>query len=334
MKTKQDKKILMILTGGTFGMLDGEKALKPSAINGELILKIVPELNTLAQLEWLSIFDLDSSDISPKHWVNIGNNIRNNYHKYDGFVVIHGTDTMVYSATAVSFMMRATEKPIIFTGSQRPLSACRNDARKNLIDAIEYARRDINEVAICFNSRLIRGCRAKKISVTDYNAFESPNYPCLASSGVEIEVNKLVLKKQGAPEWSFDFDSSIVLIKVFPGLDSKIYENLVLSEKVKAIIIEGFGSGNIPELDTKWLSLIQNLKKLKKLVVITSQCNHGLVKLDSYENGLRALEAGAISCSDITSEACVVKIMFFLSKKFDYQELKKEMQHSYCGELN
>lgn len=332
----KQKNILMILTGGTFGMVEGtaKKVLKPSALNGDLILKMVPELCTLANLDWLSIFDLDSSDISPAHWINIGKNIKDKYDKYDGFVIIHGTDTMVYSSTAVSFMMGGTEKPVIFTGSQRPLSKCRNDARKNLIDAIEYARRDINEVAICFNSQLIRGCRAKKISVTNYNAFSSPNYPCLASSGVDIEVNERSLKKNKKPNWFFEFETGIVLIKIFPGLDANVYENLVFSKKTKAIIIEAFGSGNIPELDTKWLSVIKKLERLKKLVVITSQCNHGTVKLDSYENGIRALEAGAISCSDITSEACVVKTMFLLAKKLDYIDLKSEMKKSYCGELS
>jgi len=327
------KNILCILTGGTFGMTIGKPALKPSKVSGEYILNLVPELDSLANIKWISVFDLDSSNLDQRHWINIANTIKKNYNIYDGFVIIHGTDTMVYTSTAISFMIKNTEKPIIFTGSQRPLSAARNDARKNLIDAVEFAIRDIPEVAISFNSKLIRANRAKKISISDYDAFISPNYPCLASSGVDININKPVLIKKGQPNWNLNFDKSIALIKIYPGLDADIYSNALIDEKVKAVIIEGFGSGNIPELDEKWLNLIKKLRAQDNVVLISSQCLHGIVDLSKYENGINALNSGAISAGDITTEALIVKLMFLLANEKSYNKMKIKLQNSYCGEL-
>jgi len=328
------KNILCILTGGTFSMTSGDPALKPSSLDGKFILNLVPELKNLANIEWISVFDLDSSNLDQSHWINIAKTIKTTYNTYDGFIVVHGTDTMVYTSTAVSFMMKNTDKPIIFTGSQRPLNFPRNDARKNFIDAIEYATRDIPEVAIAFNSKLIRANRAKKISITDYDAFTSPNYPSLASSGVDISINDLVIRKKAKPEWNLNFDKSIALIKIFPGLSADIYFNALIDEKVKAVVIEGFGSGNIPELDEKWLNLIKKLRKQDNLVLITSQCQHGTVDLSLYENGIKALNAGAISAGDITTEAAIVKLMFLLASEKNYDNIKLKMQNPYCGELS
>jgi L-asparaginase len=329
------KKILMILTGGTFGMAEGlsQAPLKPVDVDGKHILKVVPEVEELADIEWVSIFNLDSSDISPKHWENIGKTIKDNYSKYDGFVIIHGTDTMVYTATATSYMMRGTQKPVIFTGSQRPLSKIRSDARDNLISSVEFATCDIPEVAIAFGSELFRGNRAKKISIEDYNAFKSYNYPMLAKVGVTLEIRTNLLKTKEAPVWEFGFDTRIALLKVFPGMTADLLRESLTSGKVKGLILEGFGSGNLPEIDESWLDLIGDLKKLMVPTVITSQCPQGVVNLNAYENGLKAIHKGAISCGNITTEAAVVKLMFALDRKKYYNDIVDFMRTSYCGEM-
>jgi L-asparaginase len=329
------KKILMILTGGTFGMAEGlsQAPLKPAEVDGNHILKVVPEVEELADLEWVSIFNLDSSDISPTHWENIGKTIKDNYKKYDGFVVIHGTDTMVYSAAATSYMMKGTQKPVIFTGSQRPLSKIRSDARDNLISSVEFATCEIPEVAIAFGSELFRGNRAKKISIEDYNAFKSYNYPILAKVGVTLEIRTALLRTEEEPNWEFGFDTRIALLKVFPGMTADLLRESLTGGKVKGLILEGFGSGNLPEIDESWLRLISDLKKLMVPTVITSQCPQGIVNLNAYENGLKAIHKGAISCGNITTEAAVVKLMFALKRKKYYNDIVDFMRTGYCGEM-
>ncbi len=329
------KKVLIILTGGTFGMAEGagNVSLKPSDVDGRYITSAVPEIKKLADIEWVSIFNLDSSDISPKHWENIGNTIKDNYSKYDGFVVIHGTDTMVYTATATSFMMKSTEKPIIFTGSQRPLSKAGSDAKSNLIDAVKFATRGVPEVAISFGGELLRGNRAKKMSIEDENAFRTYNYPVLAKSGVLPKIKKKLLRPSEAPTWEFGFDTNIALLKVFPGMTADLLRESLTSGKVKGLILEGFGSGNLPEFDETWLDLIDDLRKLMIPTMITSQCPHGFVNLRTYENGLKAIHKGAISCGNITTEAAVVKLMFALNRKKYYNDIVDFMRQSYCGEM-
>ena len=329
------KKILIILTGGTFGMAEGagNTSLKPSDVDGKYIINAVPEIKKMADIEWVSIFNLDSSDISPKHWENIGRIIKNSYHNYDGFVVIHGTDTMVYTATATSFMMKSTEKPVIFTGSQRPLSKAGSDAKVNLIDAVKFAIRDIPEVAISFGGELLRGNCAKKMSIEDENAFRSYNHPALAKSGVLPKIKKKLLRPSKAPEWEFGFDTNIALLKVFPGMTADLLRESLTGGKVKGLILEGFGSGNLPEFDETWLDLIADLRKLMVPTMITSQCPHGFVNLKAYENGLKAIHKGAISCGNITTEAAVVKLMFALNRKKYYNDIVDFMRQSYCGEM-
>jgi len=329
------KKILMILTGGTFGMAEGptNAPMKPANVDGKHILKVVPEIQELADIEWVSIFNLDSSDISPKHWENIGKTLKNNYSKYDGFVIIHGTDTMVYSATATGFMMKGTEKPVVFTGSQRPLSKIRSDARDNLINAVEFATCGIPEIAIAFGSQLFRGSRAKKVSIEDYSAFSSYNYPTLAKVGVTMELKENLFRKKESPTWLFGFDTNIVLLKVFPGMTADLLRESLTGGKVKALILEGFGSGNLPEIDESWLNLIGDLRKLMVPTIVTSQCPQGVVNLNAYENGLKAIHKGAISCGNITTEAAVVKLMFALKRKKYYNDIVDFMRTSYCGEM-
>lgn len=331
----KNKRILLILTGGTFGMKEGtsSNALGPGAVDGDYILKSVPEVKQLADLEWVSICNLDSSDISSAHWENIGKTIQDNYPKYDGFVVIHGTDTMSYSATALSFIMKGTEKPVIFTGSQRPLAKIRSDARENFINAIEFSTQNIPELCISFGSELFRSNRARKTSVDNYRAFRSYNFPSLATVGVNLELKKDLLRKSMKPEWTYGFDTGIILLKIFPGLDADVLHASLTDGKYRGVILQAFGAGNLPKFDRSWLSLVMDLTKKGIPTIITSQCNQGFVDLSAYENGQKAMESGAISCNDITTEACVVKLMFGLNHYKKYEDLINFMKKDYCGEM-
>ena len=329
------KKILLILTGGTFGMAEGpkENVLTTTGLDGKNIIDAVPEVKQLADLDWVSIFNLDSSDVSPTHWENIANTIKDKYADYDGFVVIHGTDTMVYSATAISFIMKHTEKPVIFTGSQRPLSKIRTDARDNFINSVEFATMDIPEVAICFGDELLRGNRSKKISIDEYKAFKTYNYPTLAKVGVNIELRNMHFRKAQTPEWNFGFNTNIALLKIFPGMSADLLKDSLISGRVKGVILEGFGSGNLPEFDESWLNLIAELKKLMVPTVITSQCPQGMVNLKAYEHGIKAVHKGAISCGGITTESAVVKLMFALERCEYYNDIVDFMRKNYCDEM-
>ncbi len=330
------KKILLILTGGTFGMKEGMSSsiLGPGAVDGQYILDTVPEVKQLADVEWVSICDLDSSDISCEHWENIGKTVQNNYSSYDGFVIIHGTDTMSYSATATSFIMKDTEKPIIFTGSQRPLAKIRTDARENFINAVEYATQDIPEISISFGSELFRANRARKTSIDNFRAFRSYNFSPLATVGVKIEKRKDLFRKKAKPKWIYGFDPSVILLKIFPGMDVDILHDSLTGGHVRGLILQAFGAGNLPKFDRSWLELVSTLTKKGIPTVITSQCNQGTVDLSAYENGQKAMESGAISCKDITTEACVVKLMFGLDHYKKYDELVAFMQNDYCGEMS
>jgi L-asparaginase len=334
--TKKKKKVLLILTGGTFGMSEGlpVKSLKPIALDGNLVLEAVPEIAEFADIDWVSIFNLDSSDISPRHWENIGKTISDYYRHYDGFVIIHGTDTMVYSATATSFMMKGSHKPVVFTGSQRPLKKIRTDAKSNLINAVEFATYDIPEVTIAFNNKLLRGNRAKKVSIENYDAFFSYNFPPLGTVGLNVEVRYDLLRDSSKPSWRLGFDARIALIKLYPGMKASLLKQSLLGGEVKGVILEGFGSGHIPEFDESWLNLISELKDNGIPTIITSQCPHGFVDLSRYDNGAKALKVGAISCGDITSEAAVVKLMFAMDLFNSYDEAIDFMTKNYCGELS
>ena len=330
------KKILIILTGGTFGMAAKKEAeeLSPSPLDGEWIIRLVPELKDLAHVDWISILNIDSSDMSPSHWEAIARTIQGKYDNYDGFVVIHGTDTMVYSATALSFIMQKTKKPVIFTGSQKPLKSIRTDARNNLIGAVELARLNIPEIAIFFNNTLLRANRTTKVSTEDYEAFFSYNYPPLAKIGVKVHLKENRFEDYGEPTWKFGFDTGIIAFKMFPGFDANLLESIRENKKVKGIIIEAFGAGNIPDLDYNWLDFIAKTKEEQKIVIVRSQCQHGQVDLNLYANGKKALQMGAIASKDMTTETSIVKLMFALYHKKSYNELVNFITQVYCGEMS
>lgn len=326
------KKILILQTGGTIGMVKSatDQALRP-APSGRDFLNLIPELAKLAKVVVQPVDNIDSSNVTPRHWEKWLGVFKKNYALFDGFVVTHGTDTMTYTASAFSFALGKTEKPVVFTGSQRPLGYIRSDATVNIINSVETAVRGPKQVTLCFGNQLLSAVRSTKFSSTDYVAFESFNSPHLAEIGVDY-VPRWEAAPGGKPSWKNTFNEKVFCFKIFPGISQEILHNTIHMNACEGLVLEAYGSGNIPLITDSVIQMIQDAKKLKKTVAIVSQCPHGRVDLTKYEGGRKALNAGAVSAGDMTSEATVVKLMHGLGMKLEYNELKRYMQRNICGE--
>lgn len=304
----------------------------------------VPELKSFGyNLETITFSPLiDSSDVMPEFWVKLAGVIEDNYDKYDGFIVLHGTDTMAYTASALSFMLENLQKPVIFTGSQLPIGTLRTDGKENLITAIEIAaaRKDdqslVPEVALYFENRLYRGNRTTKVSSEHFNAFSSPNYPELAEIGINIKYNhgairyptiykELKVQKK--------IDPNIGVLKIYPGLKKEVAQDIIFSKNIKAVILETYGAGNAPT--TEWLyNLIQDALKHNIIILNVTQCMVGQVDMTKYENGKQLLNAGVLSGYDITFEAAVTKLMYLLGQYPEPSEVRKCLNRSLRGEID
>ncbi len=306
--------------------------LNPEAWSGTLVDR-VPELQELAEIQTFPLFFEDSSDLNSLHWKELALCIQSNYEKYDGFVILHGTDTMAYTASALSFALMNLAKPVVLTGSQVPLSSIRSDARRNLINSVEMATTDLQEVAICFNDHVYRGNRATKLSIGDFDAFGSPNFPLLAEIGLNIELN--VEAKKLLPSFHVQpkFDNSLLVLTVFPSLNTDFLMRLDLS-KLKALIVRSFGSGNFPmKGEFNLLPFLEKCAEHNVIVVFVSQADYDAVNLSKYPAGRKALEAGAISGADMTLEAALTKMMWLLGNYEDIEVIKKLYQKDLAGEL-
>jgi len=329
------KKILLIHTGGTFGMmpLQPSQALAPADI-ADLILKYLPDIQTLADIDFDVAFNIDSSNIQIDHWQILGHLIQKNYQKYDGFVIIHGTDAMVYTAAALSFMLHGLDKPVILTGSQRPLALIRSDARSNLISSIELATHDIPEVGIFFGTHLYRGNRTVKISSTSYEAFASPNTEVLAQIGLDITLSKNLLPRGESLQYRDSFDDRVICFRFHPGLSPDYCQHFIDSP-VQGFVLEALGVGNLPILKNSFIPWIKKVTAAGKIVVIASQSPYGRVDLSRYECGDQIKQAGGIPAADMTTACCLVKLMFLLGKfPLDIQKVREEFQSPLAGELS
>lgn len=340
---KSDCKLLLIYTGGTLGMLAREKEGSMEALNFEEILEFIPELKKLNCEISISALEkpIDSSDMNPSYWILFGEQIYKHYNDYDGFVIIHGTDTMAYTAAALSFMFENLDKPIILTGSQMPLGLNRSDARNNLITSLEIAglkrkaKPLITEVCVFFNNLLLRGTRAKKIESDHFDAFHSENYPELAETGVEIEVHEHYLWKtlnDGQLKFRNKFSSDVINWKIFPGMRIGGISDVFLNAGFKGIIIETFGSGNAPT-NKKFLDEIKKLINEGVYIYNVSQCLGGSVKQGRYATSKKLDDFGVISGKDITSEAAIVKMMYILENFEDEGDIRHLLESSLRGEL-
>lgn len=329
------KKILLIQTGGTIAMdiSEGQKATLDPEKWTELMFQAIPELSEIAQIKTERLFFEDSSDINLEHWGKLAEFIQQQYEQYEGFVILHGTDTMAYTASALSFALQNLDKPVILTGSQVPMSNIRSDARRNLINAIEMATMPLPEVAICFNDFVYRGNRATKISIGDFDAFASPNYPPLAEIGLNIKMSNHVRQSAQSLQATGNFSNQVFLLKIYPNLDPHFLDQINL-ENIRALVIEAFGSGNFP-INGKQ-SLLPFLKKCIRndiLLIVTSQAAYDAVDLNNYESGRKALELGALSAKDMTTEATLTKIMYLLGKYPDNKKAMKKFNCNLVGEI-
>jgi L-asparaginase len=336
--------ILIIYTGGTIGMVNDPKTGQLISFDFKHMYKHIPELERLhVNLNTISFeYPIDSSDINPTYWKQIAEILEENYEKYDGFVILHGSDTMAYTSSALSFMFQNIKKPIILTGSQLPIGTIRTDGKENLITAIEIAAAKdeqnesiVQEVAVYFEYSLYRGNRCSKISANQFEAFSSPNYTELAVAGVNIEYNKEKLFKHNESKHSLftRLDNRVALLKIFPGFPAAAYSSIFDLEKVKGIVLETFGAGNAPG-DETFRKLISNYIQEGGIVLNITQCSSGSVEQGKYETSSFFTKAGIISGKDMTTEAAITKLMYVLGSETDIQAAKKKIAQSIQGEVS
>ena len=325
-------KIKVLFAGGTIGMIRNRRtgALEP-AEDMAPIFQIMPELQQEMQLDFEPVMNIDSTNMQPAHWTELAKRIQKHYNHFDGFVIAQGTDTMAYTASALSFALQSLSKPIICTGALMPLNELGTDGRNNFIYACRLATYDLAEVAVVFGSKIIRGNRATKYREAFFDVFESPNFPLLGEILRPIKLNDWRKKRRKRiPQFTLNFNPHVAVIKLFPGFNPIILSHLIGST-IEGIVLEGFGPGNIPH------ALIDSLEKAIKKgipVVVSTQMAHGRTNLQAYQVGYKALTAGVIEACDMTTEACVTKLMWILGQTKNIPKIRKMMLTDYAGEIS
>ena len=334
------KDIYIAYTGGTIGMKPSAKGYIPAAGYLSETLANMPEFHR-SEMPNFTIHEydtlLDSSDMVPADWQLIANDIADNYTKYDGFIILHGTDTMAYTSSALSFMLEGLQKPVIVTGSQIPLAQLRSDGQANLLNALYIAANfPIPEVTLFFNNKLFRGNRARKVDADGFDAFDSPNYPALLSAGIHIEMHHRVSEpvNTNLPLRVSQIQSQpIGMMSLYPGISDMVLENII-RQPVNALILLSYGVGNAPQ-NPKLLAQIEHATQQGILVVNCTQCVKGRVDMSGYANGKLVEETGVISGKDITPEAALAKLHYLLSKTgLSASERQKMMAQDLCGEMS
>lgn len=344
MKSNTRPHILLIYTGGTIGMIENPETKTLEPFNFDHLIDNVPKIRMLDyDIDHIQ-FDrpIDSSTITPEHWRSIVEIIRDRYDLYDGFVILHGTDTMAYTASALSFMLENLEKPVIITGSQLPIGEVRTDGEENLITALQVAASRngdnqpyIREVAILFESYLWRGNRSTKYSADHFNAFKSNNYPQLAKIGLGIQFNTDALWKKSSDEpfcVHTEMDPSVLSIELFPGMSPELLNYLLAAPRVRGIVLRTYGSGNAP-IEPWFINAIKKASDSGKVIVNVTQCSSGSVHQERYLTGLHLQNAGVISGHDLTPEAALTKLMYLFGLGLSSQEVSVCMEKPIRGEM-
>lgn len=343
---REKASILLIYTGGTIGMKEDPvmQALVP--FDFSQILDEVPELGKFAYKIDSYTFDplIDSSDVEPSLWVSLVTLIEERYDDYDGFVILHGTDTMAYSASVLSFMIEGLTKPVIFTGSQLPIGTPRTDGKENLISSVEIAAAKdedghavVPEVCICFDNMLMRGNRSRKFNSDNFRAFRSEDYPPLAEAGISIRYNRALIRKPESwdekPLFHKELDTRVSILKIHPGITPGVVKDILLGKDTRAVILETYGAGNAPSKEW-FLSTVREAAESGKIILNITQCLAGCVNMDLYATGKSLKAAGVINGYDSTTESALGKLFYLLGVFSTNEEVKAGLEMDLRGEIS
>ena len=342
----QKASILLIYTGGTIGMKEDPVLQALTPFDFSQILDEVPELGKFAYRIDSYTFDpiIDSSDVEPSLWISLVRLIEERYDDYDGFVILHGTDTMAYSASTLSFMLEGLTKPVIFTGSQLPIGTPRTDGKENLISSVEIAAAKddeghalVPEVCICFDNVLIRGNRSRKFNSDNFRAFRSEDHPPLAEAGISIRYNSALIRKPVSwderPLFHTKLDTRVSILKIHPGITPGVVRDILLGEDTRAVIIETYGAGNAPSKDW-FVSIVREASEKGKILLNVTQCVAGKVNMDLYATGKSLKAAGVINGYDSTTESALGKLFYLLGVFETNEEVKAGLEMDLRGEIS